>query len=1392
MRAGNLELLDRVRTATSIEKPDSNYRDKGVDPNDKQILFYDISQLRMGIGTEVKKIKEKFFTQAKDRLEKASSQVDLDQEQFKKDQKQYLTRLKAAFELINGLPITEANSKLRELFAKDNLEEDLKEILLKSNTQVREVFESRVASFLKKQNLTGTTQLYLNGAEEFKTDLGYEILQEIVKQIKKANGGGDFNLAAIANFNYSHGPDKSLEAVFSHPIYLRTPRQYQLDERINPEIKSLMVRSLPKRRTTTSQDIATVTKTTSFNNALAKRIQTRLVNGDQRIFLRAHSNESLSALKDSFMKEGSNISYGWIEENTPYYVDDKGIKHELASPAQLLAQWGQGFKVLMHSGYFDRLEEPADTVITATKVKSPDKLEELITPLYTLRTNPSKKAHLIYYKFGKLDSNDLNDQNPDYLLEQIALRHTKNGNNVRQLSSSSGLNFRGSSVGASSDVSEAEAYYEQQWARYSEPVKHFWLNAFGSTTKLRNLIASYVRERDQKNLIVGDTALFNDELDYVWDLLNNRTIPDSSATFEHKRREVFESLFRQMNKTSLLRDYIAQYPSLLGIETQRDAQDRVTYVYKQINNEINRSKDPILTKMDKLFTGNLTYETKQSHRSNLIGEFLYTQGQNSILEEQILSADASKFENTRLQNAILKLTGALASEANDELVVAFREFITQKLDAKQKLEENTRLGISRKVIRDLVENYLVENEADFIDSASSEACTDREDYLVNTAADLDAIDGDNDKFYRYLCNQTGGPDLKRVLELNPDLICVKEAQELKIVINNLKLSQNHNDKNVISNWQAKFNNMDGEFLLASFILEKKPELVKVASRKDLIKTVELLTGAQRLASKDEQTEFRSFIDFIYKTSPKQISTAVSGKGELSADQVSLAIAKENPGLMGVVSRDQLESMLKKVLNDQIKKLSSQDHGTAKFNSLSNRDYQKLVIKLVNEADLNTIAASFGITDKDLVEQFFPEGLKNVFESNYLNIVDEANRSSRDIAKLEKNWNSVWESRAVFNVLAKSLIIEKLFDKDFKDPDFKYGISTRVASADGKSFMIFNRNKLSYREYINAASNAENISSSGLEDLAFSWSCNSDLATGELGSCDYLPVWRANMLLGVEDAVKERLAEFKQSQAASNIAAEDLLISRKPDKLSLGGPNNDNNLRAESRFRTKASKVKNAFTRVLQISDDHLLELFYNFLGSEYFEKSSLSSQQTFPSLIVKFLGILSGYDSKEAQNTLVEFINYLAANSKYERLVAKLAKEICFLDREPFSMILTKYDELRKYSLKSIRHAELAASKIFEVVGMKVPTYPDLELLCIKEVFAQPGATEDAIDLITALHSHWESLAKQYFAVNFFDLELDPELTLGDSKGSLTITILNAREPKPEIVVSYIDKTSKE
>jgi energy-converting hydrogenase A subunit M len=245
-------------------------------------------------------------------------------------------------------------------------------------------------------------------------------------------------------------------------------------------------------------------------------------------------------------------------------------------------------------------------------------------------------------------------------------------------------------------------------------------------------------------------------------------------------------------------------------------------------------------------------------------------------------------------------------------------------------------------------------------------------------------------------------------------------------------------------------------------------------------------------------------------------------------------------------------------------------------------------------------------------------------------------------------------------------------------------------------------------------------------------------------------------------------------------------------LSLGGPNNDNNLRAESRFRTKASKVKNAFTRVLQISDDHLLELFYNFLGSEYFEKSSLSSQQTFPSLIVKFLGILSGYDSKEAQNTLVEFMNYLAANSKYERLVAKLAKEICFLDREPFRDILAKYNILKDFSSKSIRHAEFAASKIFEVVGMKVPTYPDLEWLCIKEVFAQPGATGDAMDLITALHSHWENLAKKYFAVNFFDLELDPELTLGDNKGSFKITILKAKESQPEIQIKYTDKTTEE
>lgn len=1336
-------LVDRIRTATSIEKDSEAYRDYGVDTNDEQILFYDISQTRNNLGTSISKLRK-----------------DLpDPAEFNKAKKEFI--------------------------------------------------QKEVKSFIDRQNLTNTNQLYIDSAEEFKTDLGYDFLQELVKQLKISNGGGDLKIGAVANFNYSHGESSSLGDVFGKLHYLKTPAEYQRDARI-PKTMITRARSLTERETTSSADIAKVTKTSAFNNALRARIQERLVKGDKRVFVRAHSNIALEALKGSFDRNNdsvtSSLSYGWIAEGKAGYVDSRGIEHEVRTPQELLSSWGNGFNTLIHSGFFDKLQEPADTVVTATKIKTPDRLEELASPLGTFRDDQKEQNHLIYYQFGKIKLEDAGqDQNPKHLLEQINRRHNSRGSIQREIKSGSYSSTGVVNAAPLSDVTEDEAAMEQDWQQFPDSVRHFWTNIFGSQRKLMSFIANYIREKDSDNKVIGDSALFSNEMQFVWKLVNLHSQLASTPSLEHDKREVFESLFRQANKS--INDYVSTYPSILGIENLNEAKSRVRSIFKNLNNEINKSKDPVLSEMDSLFkNGNYSYENRITHRSSLMAEFLFTAGEIDILKDQPIDPNTGRFLDTPLSSAIQALVGIADAQGDDQaqLVQDFKAFVSRKKFDKLKLDSETRLGISLRNAEAIADEYILDEESVYLEDNKEAEFDIRKKELVDSLMDAKALDDSNThKFYKYVCEHPKGPSRADVLRINSDLLVIDNFDEAAVIISSLDLGKPTNGSQAVSNWKRSFASLErGNSLLAWYILEKEPELYAVANREQLTERVRALSGHQVSLDEAGQADFREFIEFLYEKSPETLSKLVSSRENLRKEQVLGAVVRANPNLTGLKSKAEMEMVFRRSLKVEAEKLAKTRFNTNKISNLSSEDYQALVVELAAQIDFDKFVANHGVSVEEVQKVFCPDGLESKYNSGYEKILSEARTDGHtDVADLQMNWEVTWSDPAMVESLVKPMVLEELLRRRDK-PDDIFALNAVIADNERKGYFLFSDKQLVYAEFIKPVPGSKKSFISSDKNLNVRKHFDYDMNTAELVVHDYLDIWDESLGLTSERIYDRGVAYFENERQMLVKDRETVLADldfRREDSLLNALLRPSSGRREAILTNDEVRKAVNATSESLQkslssvfgrnVSRRDILEMFYEYLNSDYIKNHNLMNSMDVIDSVSQFLVILAGGGFQKDDPTkasvpeivLSSFIDYIASTVDDDRAATTIIKSLAQDQDHYFNIIKVARDLLEATGKEGLNGSLSAFALIHEATGADLPQYKKIYIESIMKIMENRESSKDKANLLMQLSESWAKVASQIFLANVLDIKLEPRLPLSDGDKEYVLKIHNAREANYDI-----------
>lgn len=673
--------------------------------------------------------------------------------------------------LINSVKNNEKAAKVN-FFDFNKLRISIGQAAKRDPDRTNEIIREHVAEFVKAKELLGTEQIYITNAEEFTTEIGYKILQELATQLIPNRPPQIF---ALAQHDYSHGSNgntKTLAQVFGPATILQPLSNFV------GEVPNLVYHraKLPDAGTK-PEDLDRIARSDEFNSRLVEQIEESITRGDKRIFVRVRDTHALDVLVNKL--KDKKISTAWFSSNgrahgnhgACLYDAKSDAQHQLNSPRLLLAHWGNDSAVLVHCGIFDRLEEPADSVIVADRVISPDEFENVITPLRTRGKRTTQDAHLYGFsfaddKFSPRDAIDGYDRR---------MRYGGQGNcrsiNCKSAGAATGhapsaepAVDSGDFVGRIIDLSD----------RQVTAINAYWRSIINNDQLLASL-RSYLRTKSsQSNLQVLDEPR---ELRYLIELINNQR-PVWMPQFEHNRREVCEHILRGLGLD--ITEQAAKYPAILGIEKLQEAQLRVFNTYKQQYAIYDRL--PSSSGLDQLASVPLNgQEARWRHRANLIGEFLFTSAPRELLTEQDLHD--GRVDNSSLENTLTQILSVGNMPDENRLAINFQSFVTKKTQdlVAAKGRSGIAFGIGKDRWQALVDDYIERELPDLI-LGDAVILEQRHSSLVEALRNESPVAGmapqDSYKFFRYLASCC--PDKLKLGDLvrqRPDLVGLATQEE---------------------------------------------------------------------------------------------------------------------------------------------------------------------------------------------------------------------------------------------------------------------------------------------------------------------------------------------------------------------------------------------------------------------------------------------------------------------------------------------------------------------------------------------------------------------------------------------------------------------------------------
>jgi hypothetical protein len=676
--------------------------------------------------------------------------------------------------------------------------------------------------------------LYLSHAEHICTDLGSKIYRELIAQLKPPNT--KLQVTALSNSKTIHQNGETKTNLSPSQLFGQTTHllsQPQLRNQIPPINHQAIKHNLSEH--IREVDLQELAKKEDFNKQLLDLVEARVQAGDQRIMLRVKSRAAIEELQRLCKERNINFASFDSLQSPPYrkYSNSRESSHH--DHSTVLDNWGTEFKLLIHCKKFDGLEMPADTLIVADHTESDEQLEKILTPIRTI--NPSKKTpnHLYYLANGRQMTDRLKAMEDKH--SQWAKARIINGGGK-----AAGDKTRKASAPAGEiDTSIRLGYIEKQ-----KIYDYFWDKILPSKkSQIDQYAQKYLEHKAQ------ELSHKEQELDSLADYI--RTGFQSQQTEQdYDLADIYRFILKQENKTDdEIRDLAAKYPSILGITSIEEANERVFLAYKAIYQDFNGR-----TAIDDEHKINGGGEKLWKARSAIIAECLYPNFQAELCRQNLTKTG---LENQDLEDLLRVMLGTKEprSMANDaispvrdsKIKLDFDTMLAAKKAQRERLTKPNELGLNLEQCKLLVDKFLIMLlDKSLINGQQLGQLDKLNADFVNALYELRPISGKfNRLFYRFVVSQK--PELKEALLQRPELLEATTNEEVLSRIKNIKVK-------IPENLTRMFKKVDLKAKIAEFLLNKYPKALAASSKIRFEEIVRTCSG-ERI----EPKLFREFIEF---------------------------------------------------------------------------------------------------------------------------------------------------------------------------------------------------------------------------------------------------------------------------------------------------------------------------------------------------------------------------------------------------------------------------------------------------------------------------------------------------------------------------------------------------